>query len=106
MRLEILLLILGMAAVTFLPRFLPMALVSRLTIPARAKAFLEFVPVGVLSALVFPAIFAIDGGGVGVELRLLLAAAVVFLFAYKVGNLFGSVVLGMAVYWGLGLVTL
>jgi len=104
MRLEIFLLILGMAAVTFLPRFLPMALVSRLTIPVKAKAFLEFVPVAVLSALVFPAIFAVEGGGVGVETRLLLAAAVVFLFAWKAKNLFGSVVLGMAAYWGLGLI--
>ncbi len=106
MRPEILLLILGMATVTFLPRFLPMALVSRLPIPDRAKAFLEFVPVAVLSALVFPAIFALDGGGVGIELRLVLAAAAVFLFAWKVRNLFGSVVLGMVVYWVLGLISI
>lgn len=103
MRPEILFLILGMAAVTFLPRFLPMALVSRLAIPDRAKAFLEYVPVAVLSALVFPAIFAVDGGGVGVESRLLLAAVPVFFFAWKMKNLWGSVVLGMAVYWALGL---
>ena len=106
MRPEILLLILGMAAVTFLPRFVPLALVNRVVIPPRVKMFLEYIPVAVLSALVFPAIFAVDGGGVGVELRLLLAAAVVFLFAYKVRNLFGSVVLGMAVYWALGSVSL
>jgi branched-subunit amino acid transport protein len=106
MRPEILLLILGMSAVTFLPRFLPMALVSRLTIPDRAKAFLEFVPVAVLSALVFPAIFVADGGGVGVESRLLLAAIPVFLFAWKMKNLWGSVVLGMAAYWALGFLAL
>lgn len=102
MRLEMLLLFLGMAAVTFLPRFLPMALVSRITIPDRAKAFLEYVPVAVLSALVVPAVFAVDGGGVGIETRLLFAAIVVFIFAWKVKNLFGSVVLGMSVYWALG----
>ena len=102
MRPEILLLVLGMAAVTFLPRFLPIALVSRLTIPDRAKAFLEYVPVAVLSALVFPALFTADGGGVGIESRLLLAAIPVFLFAWKMKNLWGSVVLGMATYWALG----
>jgi branched-subunit amino acid transport protein len=106
MRFGMVLLFLGMAAVTFLPRFLPMALVSRITIPDRAKAFLEYVPVAVLSALVFPAIFAVDGGGVGIEMRLLLTAIVVGLFARKVKNLFGSVVLGMAVYWALGLTAL
>ena len=106
MRFGMLLLFLGMAAVTFLPRFLPMALVSRITIPDRAKAFLEYVPVAVLSALVFPAIFAVDGGGVGIEIRPLLTAIVVGLFAWRVKNLFGSVVLGMVVYWALGLTAL
>ena len=106
MRLEMLLLFLGMAAVTFLPRFLPMALVSRITIPDRAKAFLEYVPVAVLSALIFPAVFAVDGGGVGIETRLLIAATVVGLFAWKAKNLFGSVMLGMAVYWALGFTAL
>ncbi|MEN8613844.1 AzlD domain-containing protein [Dehalogenimonas sp. THU2] len=102
MRWEMLVLFLGMAAVTFLPRFLPMAYVSRLTIPPRVKVFLDYVPVAVLSALVVPAVFAADGGGVGLEPRLLLSAAAVFLFSYKVRNLWGAVVLGMAVYWVLG----
>jgi branched-subunit amino acid transport protein len=101
MRPEMVLLFLGMAGVTFLPRFLPMALVSRIVLPDRAKAFLEYIPVAVLSALVFPAIFSAHGGGVGIDARLLLAAIVVFFFAWKVKNLFGSVVLGMAAYWAL-----
>ncbi|AKG53956.1 branched-chain amino acid transport protein AzlD [Dehalogenimonas sp. WBC-2] len=103
MRMEMLLLFLGMAVVTFIPRFLPMALVSRLSIPARVKVFLDYVPVAVLSALVFPSIFAAEGGGIGLEPHLLLSAAAVFLFSYKVRNLWGAVVLGMAVYWVLGL---
>jgi branched-subunit amino acid transport protein len=98
-----LLLFAGMAAVTFLPRFLPIALVSRIAIPNQARAFLEYIPVAVLSALVFPAIFSVDGGGVGLDARLILSATVVFLFAWKVKNLFGSVILGMAAYWVLGL---
>ena len=106
MRLEMLLLFAGMAAVTFLPRFLPMALVSRIIIPDRAKTFLEYVPAAVLSALIFPAIFAVDGGGVGLDSRLLVSAVIVFVFAWKMKNLFGSVILGMAVYWALGLIAL
>jgi branched-subunit amino acid transport protein len=106
MRWEIFLLFAGMAAVTFLPRFLPMALVSRITIPDRVKSFLDFVPVAVLSALIFPAVFAVDGGGVGVESRLLISAVIVLIFAWKFKNLFGSVILGMAVYWALGLIAI
>jgi branched-subunit amino acid transport protein len=106
MRLEMFLLFAGMAAVTFLPRFLPMALVSRIVIPDRAKTFLEYVPVAVLSALIFPAVFAVNGGGVGFESRLLISAVIVFAFAWKFRNLFGSVILGMAVYWALGFIAI
>ncbi|QNT76576.1 AzlD domain-containing protein [Dehalogenimonas etheniformans] len=93
----------GMTAVTFLPRFLPMALVSRIVIPDGIKSFLEYVPVAVLSALVIPAVFAVDGGGVGMDARLLISAAIVLVFAWKARNLFGSVMLGMMAYWALGL---
>jgi branched-subunit amino acid transport protein len=103
MRPEMILLFAGMAAVTFLPRFLPMAFVSRITIPNRVKTFLEYVPVAVLSALVFPAIFAPGGGGVVFDAKLLVSAGIVLIFAWRVKNLFGSVVLGMAAYWILGL---
>ncbi len=106
MRLEMFLLFAGMAAVTFLPRFLPMALVSRITVPDQVKAFLDYVPVAVLSALVFPAIFAIDGGAVGFDAKLLISAVIVSIFAWKFKNLFGSVVLGMAAYWALGFAAL
>ena len=102
MRPEILFIILGMAAVTFIPRFLPMAFMSRLTIPKQLSVFLEYVPVAVLAALVFPAVFVADGGGVGMELQLLLPAVAVLLFSYKTRNLWGSVLLGMTVYWGVG----
>ncbi|APV44576.1 Branched-chain amino acid transport protein [Dehalogenimonas formicexedens] len=104
MRLEMFLLFTGMAAVTFLPRFLPMALVSRIVIPEKAKAFLEYIPVAVLSALVVPAVFAVDGGGVGLDARLLVSALVVFVFAWKMRNLFGSVIIGMATYWLMGVI--
>ncbi|MDV2990237.1 MAG: AzlD domain-containing protein [Dehalogenimonas sp.] len=101
MRLEILLIILGMTAVTFIPRFLPMAFMSRLKVPKRLSVFLEYVPVAVLAALVFPAVFAADEGGFGIDPTLLLSAGIVLLFSYKLRNLWGAVVLGMAVYWGL-----
>jgi len=34
----------------------------------------------------------------------LLSAIPVFIFAWRVKSLWGSVILGMAIYWGLGLV--
>ena len=96
-------LILGMAVVTFLPRFLPMAFLSRWVLPEKVKMGLGYIPVAILSAIVFPILFS-DGGTVGIQPQYLLAALPVFIFAWKVKSLWGSVVLGMLIYWGLGLI--
>ncbi|MFZ5816364.1 MAG: AzlD domain-containing protein [Bacillota bacterium] len=50
-RLEILLLFGGMALVTYLPRMLPIVVLSRFRLPPLLLRWLEFVPVAVLSAL-------------------------------------------------------
>ena len=104
MKPEIFWLLLGMGVVTFLPRFLPMAFLSRWAIPEKVKRGLDYMPVAILSAIIFPILFSSDKGDVGVEPRLLLAAIPVFIFAHKMRNLWGSVVLGMLVFWGLGYV--
>ena len=54
MRLEMVWIILGMACVTFIPRFLPMAVFTKWTVPERLRWGLEYIPVAVLSAIVFP----------------------------------------------------
>jgi len=104
MRLEILALILGMALVTFIPRFLPMAFLSRWVIPERVKIGLDYIPIAILSAIVFPILF-FDGQGTFVfQPQFLLAAISVFAFAWKIKSLWGSVILGMLLYWGLGFI--
>ena len=102
MRGSFLTVIAGMAVVTFLPRFLPMAFLSRWKIPANVKKGLEYIPAAVLSALVFPALFFDGSGRFDLQARLLLPALAVFIFAWKVRSLWGSVILGMLLYWGLG----
>ncbi len=101
MRESMLILILGMGLVTFLPRFVPMAFLSRWVFPERFRAGLNYLPVALLSAIVFPTFFT-DGNQVTVRPQYLLAAIPVFLFAWRVKSLWGSVLLGMAVYWFLG----
>ena len=95
-------LILGMGLVTFLPRFLPMAFLSRWTLPEKVRWGLEYIPVSILSAIVFPLLFFEDPRALGFQPRLLLAALPVFFFAWRVKSLWGSVILGMLMYWGLG----
>jgi branched chain amino acid efflux pump len=104
MRLQILWLVLGMAAVTLLPRFIPLAFFNKRPMPARLERFLHYMPTAIMAAIVFPALFSSISGGLVFEPRLLLAALPVFLFSIKTKNLWGAVILGMASYWALGLV--
>ena len=100
----ILLTILGMAFVSFLTRFVPMALLSRRLFPEVVKTGLAYIPVAVMSAIVFPILFSDGKGGPGIQPQHLFAAIPVFVFAWKVRSLWGTVVLGMLIYWILGLV--
>ena len=102
MRQETLLVVLGMAVVTFIPRFLPMALLTKWKIPEKIRRGLEFIPVAVLSAIVFPILFFNGDGEIGIQPRYLLTAIPVFLFAWRVKSLWSAVILGMLIYWGLG----
>lgn len=103
MREEMLATIVGMAVVTFLPRFLPLAFLTRWVIPERVKMGLGYIPIAILSAIVFPILFFNGEGKVEIQPHYLLSAIPVFSFAWKVKSLWASVVLGMLIYWGLGL---
>jgi len=96
--------ILGMAIVTFIPRFLPMAFLTRWVIPERVKRGLDYIPVAVLSAIVFPILFFDGEGTFGIQPHFLFSALPVFAFAWKVKSLWGSVILGMSIYWVLGFI--
>ena len=104
MKLERVGLIFGMAIVTFIPRFVPMAFLSRWAIPERVKIGLDYIPVAILSAIVFPILFFDGEGTFAIQPQFLLSAVPVFAFAWKAKSLWASVVLGMFVYWGLGFV--
>lgn len=60
MRPEIILLILGMAAVTYIPRALPAAVIDRLRFGPKVEKFLKLIPYTAMSALVFPGVFSVD----------------------------------------------
>ena len=101
MREEMVAIIFGMAVVTFLPRFLPMAFLTRWIIPEKAKVGLGYIPTAILSAIVFPILFFNGGGKVVIQPHYLLSAIFVFIFSWRVKRLWASVILGMLVYWGL-----
>lgn len=90
--------ILGMAFVTYLPRMLPLTLLSKKNIPDILTRFLGYIPVAVLSALLFPSIMMVDGKmSVGLSNHLSLAALLTFPVALKTKNMFATVLLGMVI---------
>ena len=94
----ILITILGMGAVTYLPRLLPVLVLSSKKLPPLVETWLRYVPVAVLSAMLLPSLVVIDGGLDFSRSNLFLWASIpTFLVAWKTRNLFGSVIVGMAV---------
>ena len=53
--------VVGMTIVTYIPRMLPLVFLQDIKLPAKVREFLEFIPVAVLSALVFPGILSSTG---------------------------------------------
>ncbi len=57
---KILLLILGMAVVTYIPRAIPAVLVDKMKFSAKTEKFLKLIPYTAMSALIFPGVFTTD----------------------------------------------
>ena len=97
-----LLLILGMAAVTYIPRLLPLWLLSSKSLHPAFMRWLEMVPPAVLAALLAPSLFLQKNAGGAEKLffstdnLFLLAALPTFLVAYTTKSFFGTVAAGMA----------
>jgi Predicted membrane protein len=96
-----LLLIAGMALVTYFPRMLPLWLLSSRDLHPAFMRWLEMLPPAVLAALLAPALFLhkTEAGTESLFLStdnvFLLAAAPTFLMAYVTKNFFGTVAVGM-----------
>lgn len=99
----VLIAILGMMAVTYVPRALPVLALSSRRLPPAVVAWLSYVPVAVLAAMLFPALLVPEGqaGGQQIDLGLgnlfLWAAVPTLLVAWKRRSFFGAVIVGMVV---------
>lgn len=95
---KILLVIIGMTLVTYLPRMLPMTILSKVQMPQLFLRWLKYVPPAVLAALLMPSIFVANNRLVfGLNNKFLLAAIPCFLIGVKTRSLFLTVFCGIAV---------
>ena len=97
--------IIGMGVVTYLIRISPILLLERFELNENIKQALRFVPVAVLSAIVFPEMFQ-PGGEFDFSLQndRLIAGSIAILVAFVSKNVIWTVVLGMLALWGLQLI--
>ena len=90
--------LLGMGLVTYLPRLLPAWWLRGRELPPFLVAWLRYVPVAVLAALLLPSLLVQDGHLALQWNNLYLWAAVPAIFtAWKTKNMFLTVLVGMAV---------
>ena len=95
---SVILVIIGMMAVTYPPRVLPALLLASRQLPDVVETWLGYIPVAVLSALLFPDLLLKDHRlYFSVGNVYLLAAIPTFLVAWKTKNLFTPVFTGMVI---------
>ncbi|MED3561100.1 AzlD domain-containing protein [Bacillus xiapuensis] len=95
-RWSIFLIILGSALVTFIPRVLPIAILSRVELPEWAMRWLNYVPIAVMAALVGQELLMPNGKLEPLKNNLeLIAALPAFIIAIVTRSLLGTVVAGI-----------
>ncbi|REE69656.1 branched-subunit amino acid transport protein [Paenibacillus taihuensis] len=95
-RWDILLIIIGSCIVTFIPRVLPLIVLSRLQLPDWGMRWLNYVPIAVMAALVGQELFMKDGAISPLRNNLeLIASLPTFLTAIIARSLLGTVVVGI-----------
>ena len=100
---KLLLLFVGMGAVTYLPRWLPLFFLSTRKLPLWLAVWLDFIPVAVLCALILPDLVVSPAPRhVDFFRRELIVAIPTFLVALKTKSMGGAVLAGMVLYWLVG----
>lgn len=92
----VLMVIVGAAAVTFIPRVLPLMVLSRFRIPDWGMRWLHYVPVSIMAALVAQELLVKDGSLIPLSRNTgLWAALPAFWVAAKTRSLLGAVITGI-----------
>lgn len=88
------LVILGGSILTIIPRVLPIIIVSKLHLSERASKFLKYVPITLLTVLVFSELF-INNNKFQLNITELLADIITIIVAIKKDNLLFTVLVGI-----------
>lgn len=97
---DYLMLVIGMGLVTYIPRLIPILILSQRELPRWLVQWLDYIPAAILSALIFPALLTSgDPRTFDATSPEVLVAIPTFMVAFKTKSLAGTVIFGMALYW-------
>ncbi len=92
--------IVGMGLVTYIPRWLPLFILTKYTLPQWFKEWLALIPASVLSALLLPElVIGGDPRHLDIMRPEMWVAFPTFAFALVTKSLGGTVVVGMVLFW-------
>ena len=95
-------LIFGMMAVTFLPRYIPFAFVDHLKLPHWLKRALPYVPIAVLTSIVSQNTFFVEESlTLSLENSRIIAGVIAALIAYWTKSLWWTVGTGLLIFFTL-----
>lgn len=101
---EYLLLLLGMSLATYIPRWIPLVVLSGRKLPDWLIEWLDLIPVAILSALLFPLLVMPEEGlAVNLVQPELIAALPTAAIALKLRSLSITVIAGMLIFWAVSL---
>lgn len=93
---NLLLVVLGMGAVTYIPRMIPLVLLKNNKLPPYINSFLRFIPAAALTALIFPGALSstgsVESAAAGCAAAIGLALARVNIMLVVLGGIAGAVV--------------
>jgi branched-subunit amino acid transport protein len=90
--------LIGMTAVTYIPRVLPLWLLTKREIPEALRIWLQYIPPAILAALLMPSLMVQNERlNFSWENTALLAAIPTFLIAYRFKNTLITIVAGMII---------
>ena len=97
---DYLLLLLGMAIATYIPRWLPLAVLAGRSLPGWFIEWLDLIPPAIFAALLLPLLITMgEPRHLAFFRPELLVAIPTFIFAIKTKSMGGTIILGMLLFW-------
>lgn len=92
---EITYIVIGMALVTYIPRMVPLVVISKVELPKIIKSWLKYIPVSILSTLLTIDLITYEETTFHLNNQLFLATIPTFLVAIKTKSLLKTVLTGI-----------